>query len=187
MDGSVHLDNAYINIQDNKLNLTTAKFSYIKSPADNPHLQITAQKNIHIYAGPRSSQQSGMVIVGISITGTVQHPIINLYSSSSTMSQADILSYLIFNQPASTASLLNTSTLFSLTNDSLGDSNLDLIDKFKKTLGLSEFGVEADNSFDAVGNVGSNINQFVIGKSLFHKFYLRYSIPLEKQVNGLIL
>ena len=182
LEGPLRLNNAYYTISDSRLNLTTANFSYLKSPVDNPHLSISAEKKVYIYAIPDSNQQSGNIIVGLTITGLLKHPVINLYSSSQALSQADILSYLFFNQPASSTSILDSSTLFALSSDGL-NNGVNVINTVKNSLGLTEFGLEADTSFDQSGNVTSNQDQFVIGKKFGKKLYLRFSHGLSNANN----
>jgi autotransporter translocation and assembly factor TamB len=186
LNGTLNLNKAYFLFSDNRLNLKTAQVSYIEAPANNPNIQIIGEKNIQIYALPSSKQQSGTVTVGLTITGTLKNPTIDLYSSSPALSQADILSYILFNQPASSASILNGATLISSLTS--GDKkSMNPIDSIKKGLGLSEFGIESQKSFSSTGSIASDNNQFVLGKKLSKKLYLRYAMGLSSTSQNILM
>lgn len=186
LNGQLALHQAYFQFSSDKLHLKVAQVSYTKAPAENPSLQIQAEKTINIYALPNSKQQSGTVTVGLTVSGTLKNPIVNLYSSSPALSQADILSYILFNQPASSASVLSGASLVASLRSG-GTQSKNPITLFKQSLGLSEFGIETENNFDSTGNISSSQSQFVAGKHLFKKVYLRYSLGLSNSQNVIML
>jgi|GEM_PF-6958727 len=186
LKGLLTLHKAYIIFNNNRVNLTTAQISYLQSPANNPTLNLRGQRSIQIFSLPDSSQQSGDVIVGLNITGTLQNPNINLFSSSTALSQMDILSYLLFNQPASSTTLLSGTSLITAFSSG-GSSFRNPIDTIKHGLGLTEFGIQSQNSFDSTGNVTTGKNQFVIGKKISKRLYLRYAQTLGNNQNLIML
>jgi autotransporter translocation and assembly factor TamB len=186
LSGNLHLNNAYFQWGTNRLNLKLAQVSYLQTPIDNPNLNMVGERDIQIYALPNSAQQSGSVMVGLSISGSVKSPNINLYSSSSALSQADILSYLLFNQPASSTTLLHSATLLS-TLKSAGNANINPISNIQKKLGFTEFGIQAQSSFDNSGNISSQSNEFVVGRKLGKKIYVRYAMGVSGDTGSMII
>jgi autotransporter translocation and assembly factor TamB len=187
LSGSIHLNKAYFLWGNNRLNLKIAQLSYLQSPFDNPTLHIVGEKNIQIYALPNSQQQSGTVMVGLAVSGSFKHPNVNLYSSSSALSQADILSYVLFNQPASTTTLLHSASLIT-TLKSASNLGATPLTSLQNKLGFTEFGIQTQSALDSSGNVSSSQNnEFVVGKKLGKKIYLRYAMGLSNSSSALII
>ena len=156
---------------------------FVNSPASNPSVNIRATKTIAINTGA-SGQQIGVndLIVGVSLTGTFRHPKIKLFSVPGTLSQADILSYLILgyatnlNTGGNLDLLLEAATALKLGGDGSGIGGA--ISQIKQGLGLSELGVESETLVDALGNPIDQQTAFVIGKHLTQRIYIRYSVGL---------
>jgi len=162
-----------------------SSIQYINSPITNPNLNIRATKVITVTSSSQS-QQLGVnnLIVGINVTGSIQHPQIDFFSipSSATLSQADILSYLILGystQNSSTSSLsLILEAANSLSTDGKATGISGVISEIKQGLGLSELGIESETIVDVIGTPIDQQSSFVIGKRLTKRIYIRYSYGL---------
>lgn len=177
LSGKVSFTKATYTFQSNVLPITTAEISYTKSPPSNPSVQITAQRTVKVYAMPNTTQQNGQLRVGMHVSGFLTNPNIQLYSYPNALSKQDILSYLILGQASSTGGMLSTAAVFAL-NKSSSSKSPNIMGNMKKMFGLTEFGVENTNTYDNSGNVVSQQDQFVVGKKLFNKMYLRYTLGL---------
>jgi len=160
---------------------------FINSPASNPSLNIRAIKEISVTEG-MSKHQLGTsnIIVGVFLTGTFQHLKIKLFSIPATLSQADILSYLVlgYSSSANTGSsssanialLLEAASSLQLGGKGAGIGGA--VSQIKQGLALTELGVESQALVDAIGNPVGQETAFVIGKHLTRRIYIRYSIGL---------
>ena len=171
------------NFRGKTLQISSAVLSYNHLPISQPNVNVTAFttiKNAVTTAGGRSSSTD--LIVGVQLSGNIHNPTISFFSNPVSLSQNDILSYIIFGQPAATsgsaASLLITALQGSSSTGGLQGG-------LQKGLGLSELGVESQDTIDSLGNTIDHNNAVVIGKSLSRKLYLRYSIGIIDPVNTL--
>lgn len=151
---------------------------YTNTPIGNPNLSINATKTINVISSTSVQQFSTEdITVGVSVRGNVSRPKITLYSIPPSLSQADILSYLLFgyasstNSPSSYTLLLQAAKSLQLSGKKSGG----FLDQLKHSLGFSEFGMESDTLVDALGNPISTQSNFVIGKRLTRRIYVRYS------------
>jgi autotransporter translocation and assembly factor TamB len=62
---------------------------------------------------PSNNQE---LIVGVRVSGSAKNPHFTLYSKPSSLSQGDILSYLLFDRPLAQATNADAGTLFSAVN-----------------------------------------------------------------------
>lgn len=86
--------------QGNALKIVDGQIVFLGSPKPDPHLKIVCQKEVRD------------VLLQVQVTGPLSRPKMNL-SSVPAMNQVDILSYLLFNQPAGE---LGTKETFQLQN-----------------------------------------------------------------------
>lgn len=159
-----------------------SSLQFNNSPVANPNLNLRAIKKISItqaLAGQRTSGQP--IIVGVSLTGTFRHIKIQLFSIPATLSQADILSYLVLGYGTGTKSsgadvslLLQAASSLQLGGKGAGIGGA--ISQVRQGLGLAEFGLESETMVDAIGTPIEQQTAFVVGKHLTPRIYIRYSI-----------
>jgi len=167
--------------------LTVEKDSYISYAnglLNNPSLNIRASKNINTYNSfDGSGAVQGKIMVGIAVTGEFKEPKFIFYSNRGNMSQADILSYLLFGYGTSTGSAGDTDLLLSALSTAgitsqgiLGKQNI--ASQIESGLGLSELGMESNSTIDGFGNPLDNNSSFVVGKHVSKRVYARYSFGM---------
>lgn len=164
--------------------LTIASGSYIQfinSPVDNPNLNIRATKRLQ-RTSSLTTQQIAVndLIVGAELRGTFRHPKISFFSIPSTLSQADIISYLVLGSSSQSATSADTGALLKAAG-ALGGAGAGVggaISEIKQGLGLSELGFESETVINAIGTPIEKQTSFVIGKHLTKNIYIRYSYGL---------
>jgi translocation and assembly module TamB len=127
--------------------------------------------------------------VGVLVTGTVNNPGIKLFSNPAHWSQADILSFIVFGQPASAASSPNLQLLMRAAqalNTRGGKSGISSLQQnLQKNLGFNEL--------QFVSGVNENFgnqqqtNSLVIGKTLSPRLTISYSLNIFNAFNTLRL
>lgn len=162
--------------------------TYANTPLSNPSLNIKATRLISVNPGIGAQNFSANnITVGVQILGSLRSPQISLFSVPSSLSQADILSYLLFGTPSNSNGPGNVSVLLgAISNLNLDDSqtNGGAGSQISQSLGLVEFGVEQQTSLDALGTpLGANQSSFVVGRYVSPKIYVRYSRGLLVPVN----
>ncbi len=160
---------------------------YLQDPLSNPHLQIKATRNVTV--NDTSSTIAMQVIkaqVGVSITGTLRRPVVNLFSTPIKLSQGDILSYLLFNQPSNdntpgnVSMMINAVSALTLNTKGVGST----VERIKQRLGIVELGVEATMAVDALGTpLGIDQSAFVVGSFITPTIYVRYNRGLVTPIN----
>jgi autotransporter translocation and assembly factor TamB len=188
-DGQLHVVDAHYQTHGHKLAITRGIINYTHSPVANPNLDITASRSFNTFsASGLSNLVNGKLIVGVRVTGSAAHPAINLFSIPATLSQSDILSYLILGHGSGSNSSSDTALLLQALNSFGGSGGIGgITEGLQKGLGLSELGVESETNVDAAGNPINSQNAFVVGKYLTPKLYLRYSMGLVDSVSTVTL
>ena len=164
--------------------LTIAKgssVSFIQSPISNPFIDARAYKNVNSTTEGFGHQLSdNKLLVGVHIHGTIRSMKFNLYSQPAGISQADMLSYLIFGYASNNNNGASMSVLMDAANamiDSGGGLNqpVSLTDRIKKRLGIRQLGVRNETLVDAIGNPIQDQSSFVVGEQLTEKIYVEFS------------
>ena len=150
------------------------------SPVGNPMLAITTFYNIP--TSMKLTQSNAPDTIGIEITGMANNPKIQLFSDPS-MSQTDILSYILFGQ------VLNNANSSQTSSDALSQAALliainaggsGVIDELKDRLSLAEFslGNLSNNPTNTTNNTttGQNNTAVFIGKQVTPRLYLSYGV-----------
>jgi translocation and assembly module TamB len=171
------------NFRGKTLQISNATLTYNNLPIGQPNINVDAFLII-----PQAISNTGgngiksNLTVGIQLSGNLDNPTINFYSSPITLSQSDILSYIVFGQPAA-----NSGSALSLLMAAIKGSGSTgkLQGGLQKSLGLGELGIESQNTVDPLGNTINHNNAVVLGKALSRKLYLRYSIGIIDPVNTL--
>ncbi len=174
------------------LHIQTGRLIYTGGLLTNPGLNIVANKQIqgvamssggsstsfnaqvglgNIYAGKRN------IIVGIRVTGFLDQPIITPYSNP-TMSDADVVSWLIFDSPASNMKSGALLAILSTMTPGNGLGSNKLIQSVQKSFGFSEFDIQSIQVYDPIKLQSINTSTLVIGKQLAKKLSAQYSAGL---------
>lgn len=159
----------------------SSNIQYTNSPITNPNFNLRASTMVSSYAS--DSKQDFVeknMTVGFDLRGTFKSPKIAPFSIPATLSQADILSYLVLGNVDSPQSNGNYSLIMGAFNAMThhGKNPKDekgLIDRLRRSLGFSELGIQSATTLDAIGNPIDKKTSFVLGKHLTDRLYVRYS------------
>lgn len=193
--GELFTVNGRYNAYNNLLKITSGRLVYAGNALSDPALDIRAEKSINKVALQTGESQfndtaslgavySGTetLTVGVNVKGTLSKPYLSLFSEPESMSQSDILSYLVFGYPRS--EIKNTSTLQMLSqlatsiNTNQKNNPFDVTKKIKNSLGLSELGFGSTEFFDTkTGNI-NNATTVNIGKKFGEKLSVHYSVGI---------
>lgn len=184
--GKISLNNGTYTTHGQKLTIAQGELTYNNMPLSNPQLDINAIRKITTYNPSGAAFNDDNLTVGVRITGNTSSPKTTLFANPATLSDSDILSYLVFGHSGGTGGV---GLLLQAVNAAgSGESGLgSLTSGLQKGLGLAEFGVESETSIDSMGSPLSSQSMFVIGKYLTPKIYLRFSRGLVQDVNTLTL
>jgi translocation and assembly module TamB len=183
------------------LAIQTGRLIYTGGSLTNPGLTISAIKkiktvgmggNVSNFTGTTNLQPvytgTEMITAGVQVNGTLADPILSLFSTP-TLSQGDILSYLLFGYPQSQVSGHQYGTLLSalssLNSNTSGISGI--TKKVQQKLGINELNVESTQIFNPNTNSTVSTTTLVVGKQLSKKLSLHYSIGLFYPVSILNL
>jgi translocation and assembly module TamB len=121
--------------------------------------------------------QAGEIRAGVELTGTLQAPQTRLFSEP-TMSEADVLSYLLFGRPLTGTGGAEAATLES-TAISMGLRRaVPVIQTMGESVGLDELTLHSTNA---------DAGELMAGKFLSPRLYVRYTYGLFNRVGGLML
>ncbi|WP_304985961.1 translocation/assembly module TamB domain-containing protein [Coxiella-like endosymbiont] len=176
------------------LDITTpSSISFIQSPITNPILGIRAVRILRtsfIVAKPGPSVGlEGVVTIGLNIEGTLHHPEVSLYASDPDLTQADILSYLIFGHSANTNTPNNVNFLVDAINTlNIGGGKTSvggIVDQITQGLGITELGIEPQTRTTVLETPTTSPTQsaFVVGRYLLPRLYVRYSRGITTPIN----
>ena len=155
--------------------------SFIESPINNPFIDARAFKYVNTTTESIGRQLSeNSIVVGVHIHGTIRSMKFGLYSQPPGISQADILSYLIFGYASGNGNAASLSVLMDAASamiDSGGGLNqpVGLTDRLKQGLGIRELGVRNETVVDAIGNPIEDQSSFVVGDQLTKRIYVQFS------------
>jgi translocation and assembly module TamB len=149
----VVLDNGLIILLGKRFQILQGGVAFRDRPEPNPDLAAEAQLNI------------GSTTVFINVSGTAQDPELNL-SSLPPMSQADILSTIIFGRPANKLSSGQSQELSAQALALLGAAGKQEMEKL--------FGPDLTPDVVTVHNAPSTGSSLEAGKYLSEELYLRY-------------
>lgn len=179
------------------LKILNGRIVYTGNTLTNPGLDIRAAQEIEAVSLDNTSQSGGnelqsvyagtsTITVGVWVKGTISSPIITLYSDPGGLSQADILSYLMFGYPqsqvsgASSLALLNAlSSKYNVGNGKAGG----VTDSLKKSLGLSQVNIGTTQYYDPTTNSAASATSVTIGKKLSKKLTMQYSVGVFAPVS----
>ncbi len=183
------------------LTIQTGRLIYTGGSLMNPGLNISAVKqiktvsiggNISNFTGTTNLQPvytgAENITVGVHVMGTLETPALTLFSNP-TLSQGDILSYLVFGFPQSEASgheygaLLSALSSLNPNTSRIGD----ITKKMQQKFGFNELNVESTQVFDPNTNSTVSTTTVGVGKQLSENLSMHYSIGLFYPVSILNL
>ncbi len=206
-NGMLTINKGTFTFYGQKLTIENGKLIYVGGPITNPGLDIEAIKTITTFVSVEQNKtdlilgskipsqqldiplQQKTIKVGAKITHTLEKPNIILFSDpAGSLSQQDILSYLIFGYPLNNArngeAQLLLRLLYSLkSNKSSGENSL--FTKIKQTLPFDQTGFTSDTYLNPRTNTVQQNMLLVLGKRLSPQFFVRYSIGLIEPINTL--
>ena len=136
-------------------------------PLDEPALDVRAVRMI----------EGDTRRVGVELVGTVKAPRTRVFSEPPE-TEADALSYLLFDRPMTSSGGEDTGTLQTAALAMGLQQALPAVQRIGQSLGLDEFTVQS-TSTDA--------GAFMAGKYLSPKVFIRYSYGLFNRIGGLLL
>lgn len=158
----------------------------------NSHISLSGSNQLFDFS--RSNLQdfsfAPNVTVGVEVTGRLNSPDVQLFSTPAGMPQADILSMLLLGRPAHQADRAGGQLLLSAIsamNLDAGTRGTQLLTQLKENLGF-DFDMQTTSAYNRQTHTVSESNQFVIGKALSKRLYLSYNIGiLQTDLNVLTL
>lgn len=203
-EGKIEIVDGEYKAYGQKLTIETGEANFGGGAIDNPELLVRATRvfttkntlsplsNSPIpsattgMATAISPTQSNSIRVGIEIIGYLNNPVIRLFSVPATLSQSDILSFLILGQPMSQASSADASLLLRAASAlNIGDEESTQITRqLQQTFGVN-LDVETSSQYDPSQNTTTNSTSLVIGKALSSQLLVNYSIGLMQGTNVL--
>lgn len=201
--GTLKLLKGKYNAYKRLLNIDKGSLIFTGGPINNPNLDVRATKTVHLSARHAATMQITptqlasptddlqQLIVGVQATGPLQHPHLKLFSIPAGLSDANILSYLMFGGSAGQATGSQSQMLFQAAQ-LMGVAGTNVTSEIQKTFGLADFGVEEEDisdlpAADAAMAGATQQPAFGVGKYLGPRLYLHYSIGLTYPINVLNL
>ncbi|OGT61647.1 MAG: hypothetical protein A3E85_04145 [Gammaproteobacteria bacterium RIFCSPHIGHO2_12_FULL_45_12] len=197
--GELRTENGKYAAYGRKLTIERGRLIYAGNVLTNPGLDIKATQLVKVLSASGGSQltnaadfQSGFsgtetVLVGLAVSGTLNHPRVSFFSVPEGISRMDIISYLIFGYPQSQVSsasgLLLLNNVFNHPDEPSSISKV--TQGLQNSLGLSELGMENVEYFDANTNTTGSAQALSLGKELGHDISLHYSVGVMQSVSVL--
>ncbi len=185
--GALYLKDGIYNVYGQPLTISNGSLVYSDSPIDDPLLDITAVRKFKAAGSTSSITNGDSLTVGAHIQGTLDNPTTTLFSSPITLTNEDIMSYLILGQPSSqlgqNSDKLNL--LFraaqALSFGGSGSVVTSITNSISNKLGLSELGLESETNL--AGDDGTTVTSsaLVVGRYLGPDVYLSYSYGIFDQ------
>lgn len=191
-NGSINVRKGTYTLYGQTLTLApTSELEFSNSFIDNPIFHLKATKvirNVNLSNTSTSDISDQHLIVGIELHGPANALKITFFSNRASLSQSDILSYLLLGYGGSETTSGNTDILLrALSAVNVSSQGLtgkqNIATQIQQGLGLREMGVESETTTEANGNPLNRQSAFVVGKNIAHNFYVRYSIGLLDPVD----
>jgi translocation and assembly module TamB len=207
-NGELAIANGRYEAYGRHLAIKRGNLSFSGGRIDNPGLNVSAEREVvnqsesalipafaeqHFHdqrlGSSTFSQQANRFTVGLNITGTLEKPVIKLFSKPITLPDAEILSYLILNHPTS-----------AIGNDPTGTANRRTLLNALPALGLSSnaatkithelqhaLGLDQMEITGTTDPLSNNLAQtsISIGKAISRRLYVSYSYGLLNAKNAL--
>ncbi len=170
-----------------QLLIQEGRLIYAGNQVTNPGISLRALHTVKRLGFASGSQSiysgSDTIVVGVDVSGTLDKPVISLFSDQSVLSQGDILSYLLFGYPQSQASGASSLVLLNAATDMMGGKeNKNIINNLQQSLGLEDLSVGSTEYYDYQNETSHNTTTFNVGRNLGHNLSLHYSIGLFQPI-----
>jgi translocation and assembly module TamB len=163
--GELNVNNGVYEAYGRKLDIKRGRLIYDDTALDNPGLDIQAERKIN------------EITVGVYVRGVLRSPWLVFYSDP-TLSQTQIVSYLLVGKPLDELQSGEASSVKSASNSLALQGGGYLAAQLGRRVGLEEVGVETDTN---------NQQSFVLGKFLSPRLFVSYGISLTEAINTLKL
>ncbi|MGE0115749.1 MAG: translocation/assembly module TamB domain-containing protein [Steroidobacteraceae bacterium] len=159
--GELGINNGSYEIYGQKLDIKRGRLIYDNTPLDDPGLDINAERKIN------------ETTVGVNVRGLLRAPRLQFYSDPS-MSQTQIVSYLLIGKPLDELQGQETTTVRSASNTLAMQGGGYLAAQLGRRIGLEQVGVETN---------ANNQSALVLGKFLSPRLFVSYGISLTEAIN----
>lgn len=159
--GELSVSNGSYEIYGQKLDIKRGRLIYDSTPLADPGLDIQAERKIND------------TTVGVNVRGVLRSPRLQFYSDPS-MSQTQIVSYLLIGKPLDELQSGEATTVRSASNSLAMAGGGFLASQLGRRIGLEQVGVETD---------ANNQSALVLGKFLSPRLFVSYGISLTEAIN----
>lgn len=202
-EGELNVKNGQYKAYGQNLTIEQGQLVFTGGAISNPGIQVKAVRQFNntntAFSGsnrlfdfnPSNLQTldfGNKTTVGIEISGRINTPKVQLFSTTPTLSQADILSMLILGKPASQANKSGGQlllTAISALNLDSGSNGLRLLNQVKETLGL-DINLQNNSQFNQKTNESTDSAALVLGKSLSKRLYLSYNVNFTQSDSNVL-
>ena len=171
-----------------ELALQEGRLIYTGGTILNPGLNIKAARKItstSVNTNPNNSGSSHTLTIGLHITGTAEKPAISLFSIPANLSQADILSYLLFDRPQSDTHGRESEALLGVLSELTphGGKIAKAKKQLQEKLGLNELNMETTEILDPNAHTSSTATALVVGKQLTENVNVNYRVGIFNPIS----
>lgn len=207
-NGILSIRNGQYTAYGQNLNVDAGRLIFIGGPLTNPGVSIQASRQVTTIntsnilttgvsnlpstgnsslpsvTTPFFSQESNTK-VGINVQGTLKDPLITLFSDPATLNQSDILSYLLFNQPASQVSAADAQFLVKAASSmNLGGGQFQQVtQQLQKAFGLTQLSVGTTTYYNPQTASMTQNTSLMVGKKITPNLYINYSVGITAPIN----
>ncbi len=160
-NGELSVSNGRYEIYGQELDIKRGRLIFDSTPLGDPGLDIQAERRIND------------TTVGVNVRGVLRAPRLQFYSDPS-MSQTQIVSYLLIGKPLDELQSGEASTVRSASNSLAVAGGGYLAAQLGRRIGLEQVGVETD---------ANNQSALVLGKFLSPRLFVSYGISLTEAIN----
>lgn len=160
-NGELSISNGRYEAYAQKLDIKRGRLIFDSTPLSDPGLDIQAERKIND------------IIVGVNVRGVLRSPRLQFYSEPS-MSQTQIVSYLLVGKPLDELQGQEATTVRSASNTLAIKGGGYLAAQLGRRIGLEEVDVETD---------AKNQSSLVLGKFLSPRLFISYGISLTEAIN----
>lgn len=193
--GTLAVQNGIYSAYGQNLTVSTGEIIFTGGPINNPGIELVGSKTIlatptaqnstlgQNFSLPSSYSAGQSIKVGISLSGTLQHYTVNLFSDPAVYSQSDILSFILTGKSADSLSgnnaqlLLKAASAFKLGNNTVGN----ITQQLQQFFGLDQLGIGSQNYL--ANGTPTQTTALTVGKHLTPRLSISYSIGLLDPVS----
>ncbi len=162
--GELTVSNGVYEIYGQKLNIKRGRLIYDNTPLGDPGLDIQAERDV---------VDTSINTVGVNVRGVLRAPRLQFYSDP-TLSQTQIVSYLLIGKPLDELQSGEATTVRSASNTLALQGGGYLASQLGRRIGIEQVGVETDSN---------NQSALVLGKFLSPRLFVSYGISLTEAIN----